>query len=49
MTLIAALEEAAQYASGHSDVTPEQLSEEQIARKNQQSLAQLDQMMKGVQ
>lgn len=49
MTLMAALEETAQYASGRSDVTPEQVSEEQVARKNAQAMAQLDKMMKGVQ
>lgn len=49
MTLMAALEETAEYAAGRSGRTPEEITQEQAARKNAQAMAQLDQMMKGVQ
>lgn len=48
MNLIAALEETKQYAAGASNTTPEEVSEDAVVRKNEQSLAQLDNMMKGV-
>ena len=46
MNLIAALEETRQYAVG-SDA-PEEITAENVERKNAEALAQLDNLMKGV-
>ena len=47
MNLLSALNETAQYATGNGQ-EPEEISEDQVARKNADSLAQLDKMMRGV-
>lgn len=48
MNLITALEETKQYVSGSAE-EPGVIAEEDVARKNADSLAQLDKMMRGVQ
>jgi hypothetical protein len=48
MNLVAALEEVAEYASGRTTETAEQMSDEQIARSNERSLADLENLMRGV-
>lgn len=48
MNLIAALEETRQYASGNGEL-PDELPVDAVDRKNAESMAQLDKMMKGVQ
>ena len=48
MNLMAALEETKQYASGNGQA-PEEITADAVNRKNADSLAQLDKMMRGVQ
>jgi hypothetical protein len=48
MNLPAALEEVRQYASGLSEDAPDDVSEEAIARQNQASFAELENLMRGV-
>ena len=48
MNLVAALEAVRQYASGFSTETPETVSSGSVVAQNQQAMAQLQAMMKGV-
>ena len=46
MNLVAALEEVREYASDSQQ--PEEIAQENVDRKNERALAELERMMKGV-